>query len=62
MPATKVKQEAQKLIDRLPEDATWEALMRAIYERMQIEGGLRAAEAGNVTDARDIRREFGLDA
>ncbi|WP_251930750.1 hypothetical protein [Salinibacter ruber] len=40
MPATKVKEEAQRLIEKLPDDATWDDLMRRIYVRQAIEAGL----------------------
>jgi hypothetical protein len=58
--ATAFKNEAHRLIDGLPDDATWEALMRAIYERMRVAEGWEAARAGRVRDVSDIRREFGL--
>jgi hypothetical protein len=39
--STKIsKDEAHKLVDQLPADATWDDLMREIYVREAIEKGL----------------------
>ena len=35
-----VKEEARKIIDRMPENATWDDLMHEIYVREAIERGL----------------------
>ena len=35
-----VKEEARKLIDRLPDNATWEDLQYEIYFRQAVEAGL----------------------
>lgn len=37
---TSIKQEAKRLIDRLPEDITWDDLMHEIYVRQSVENGL----------------------
>jgi predicted transcriptional regulator len=55
-----VKDEAHRLIDRLPEEATWDDLMYEIYVRQAIEAGLRDGEAGRVTDHESVRKSFGL--
>lgn len=54
------KQEAHKLIDRLPDTATWDDLVYELAVRRSIERGLADADAGKLTDVRDIRRDFGL--
>ena len=38
------KEEAHRLIDRMPKNATWDDLMREIYVRETIERGLSADE------------------
>ena len=44
------KQEAHKLVDRLPADATWEDLMRQIDVRAAIEKGLEDSRSGKTKD------------
>jgi hypothetical protein len=41
-----IKLEAHRLVEGLPEDATWEDLMNQIYVRQAIESGLADAVAG----------------
>jgi predicted transcriptional regulator len=55
-----VKKEAYRLVEDLPEDATWEDLMYSIYVRQAIEAGIRDAEAGRVVDVDEVRARFGL--
>lgn len=58
----RIKEEAMRLIERLPDDMTWEDLMYEIYVRQSIEAGLADSEAGRVMDVADVRSEFGLDS
>ena len=60
MSDTNVKMEARRLVDQLPEDATWEDLMYQIYVRQAIEAGLADVEAGRTMDVREVRARFGL--
>ena len=60
MQTASVKQEAQELVQDLPDDATWEDLMYRIYVRQAIEAGLRDSEAGRTVDVKDVRAMFGL--
>ncbi len=60
MGTTNIKAEARKLIEKLPDDSTWDDLMREIYVRQAIEAGLADSQAGRTTDVEDVRREFGL--
>ena len=54
------KEEAHRLIDRMPPNATWDDLMREIYVRETIERGLADSEAGRTKDVNAIRAKFGL--
>ncbi len=54
------KQEAHKLIDQLPIDATWDDLMREIYVRAAIEKGLEDSRSGRTKDVSEIRAKYGL--
>lgn len=54
------KDEAHKLIDELPADATREDLMREIYVRQAIEKGLDDSEAGRTRSVSEVRENYGL--
>jgi hypothetical protein len=58
--ATAFKQEAHKLIDELPETATWDDLAERIETIIDIEAGLADSAADRVTENSQVRREFGL--
>ena len=40
------KQEAHRLVDQLPSDASWDDLMYEVYVRQAVEAGLADADAG----------------
>ena len=54
------KEEAHKLIDLMPPQATWDDLMREIYIREAIERGLADSNAGRTKDVQDVRAKYGL--
>ncbi len=60
MQTTSIKQEARRLVDKLPEESTWDDLMHEIYVRQAVEAGLEDSKAGRTTDVRDVRKKFGL--
>ena len=60
MPTPSIKQEAHRLVESLPENATWEDLMYQIYLRQAIEAGLEDSEAGRTVDFKEVRAKFGL--
>jgi len=53
-----VKEEARKLIEELPDQATWDDVMYEFYIKKKIEAGIKAAEAGDIVCHDDVRREF----
>ena len=55
-----IKEEAKRLIEKLPEDMSWDDLMHEIYVRQSIEAGLADSEAGRVTDVAEVRAKFSL--
>ena len=55
-----VKEEARRLLEELPDDATWDDLMYKIYVRQVIEAGLQDSEAGRTIDVKEVRAKFGL--
>ena len=60
MQATNVKEEAYHLLEKLPENATWDDLMYKIYVRQAIEAGLEDSKAGRTIDVKDVRAKFRL--
>jgi predicted transcriptional regulator len=60
VPDTNVKEEARKIIEGLPESATWEDVIYRLYVREAIEAGIADANAGRVVDVSEIRAEYGL--
>lgn len=60
MPAPGVKDEARRLVDQLPDDATWEDLLYQIYVRQSIDAGLDDVRAGRLVSADEVRRRLGL--
>lgn len=55
-----IKEEARRLVDRLPENASWDDLMYEIYVRQAVERGLADSNAGRTTPIREVRPRYGL--
>jgi len=60
MSARVSKEDAHKLIDQLPANATWDDLMHEIYVRETIEKGLEDSNAGRTKDVAELRKKYGL--
>jgi len=55
-----IKQQALNLLEKLPENATWEDLMYEIYVRQTIEAGIEDSKAGRTINVKEVRSKFGL--
>ena len=53
-----IKDEAKKMIDRLPDNATWDDIMYELYVKKKIAGGLKAAEEGRVVSHEDAKKRL----
>jgi hypothetical protein len=62
MAQTTIKEEARLLVERLPEDATWEDLQYEIYFRQAVEAGLKDSREGRTVPLDEGRRRLGLSA
>lgn len=62
MAQTMIKDVAKSLIDKMPDNATWDDLMYEIYVRQAIESGLEDSKAGRTKDVGEIRKKYGLPA
>jgi hypothetical protein len=58
--ASTIKSEARRIVDQLPDSASWEDLIYRLYVRQSIEAGLKDADEGQVQSVEDVRRSFGL--
>ncbi len=62
MQTESIKKQAQRLLNNLPESATWEDLMYHIYVRQAIDAGIKDSDAGRTLDVKEVRKKFGLPA
>jgi len=53
-----VKEELSRLIDRLPDEVTWDDVMYEIYVRQKIEEGLKAADEGRLISHEEVKKRF----
>jgi len=54
------KEQAHKLVDRMPVNATWDDLIYEIYVREMIERGLADSRANRTKDVKEVRTKYGL--
>ena len=52
------KDEALKVIARLPEEASWDEIMYKIYVKRKIEEGLKAADEGRTVSHEQVKELF----
>jgi len=52
------KQEAKKLLDKLPDEATWDDIMYQLYVRQKYERGIEAADRGEGMVHDQVKRLF----
>ena len=60
MRSVKIKEEAHHILEKLPDDATWDDLMYEIYVRQSIEAGLEDSNAGKTIEVSEVRAKFGF--
>ncbi|MCK4475140.1 MAG: hypothetical protein KAU16_00240 [Methanophagales archaeon] len=53
-----VKEEAKKLIDKLPEHATWDDIMYELYVKKKLAVALKAAEEGRVLSHEEVKKRL----
>lgn len=53
-----VRDAAKAILDKLPDDASWEDVQYRLYVRQQIEAGLEDDAAGRLIDTDDMRRRL----
>ena len=55
-----IKEQARRLLETLPDSATWDDLMYRIYVLQAIEAGIKDSDEGKTMDVKEVRRRFGL--
>ena len=60
MTVLNVKQQAQSLIEKLPDNCTWDDIMQQVYVILAVEAGLADSQAGRVKSVEEMRSQFGL--
>jgi predicted transcriptional regulator len=55
---TLVKEEAHRLLETLPDDATWDDVQYAVLFRQSIARGLADSEAGRGKTTEEVRQHF----
>ncbi len=53
-----VKEEAKKLIDKLPDHATWDDIMYELYVKQKLASALNAAEEGRIVSHEEVKKRF----
>ena len=53
-----VIEEAKKLLDTLPDQASWDDIMYEMYVKKKIEEGLKAADEGKLISHEDVKKRF----
>jgi len=57
-PMSIIKKEAKKLIDKLPEQATWDDIMYEFYVKKKLAVALKAAEEGRVISHKEAKKRL----
>jgi hypothetical protein len=60
MSTSTVKEEARRLVDRLPENATWEDVQYEVYVRQAFEAGLKDSREGRTVPLAEACRLLSL--
>jgi hypothetical protein len=55
-----VKEEARRLVEQLPDDATWDDIIYEVYVHQSIEAGLKDCREGRTVPVAEVRRRLGL--
>ena len=55
-----VKEHARRVIENLPEDATWEDVEYAVYVCKKIAAGLADLDAGRTYTTEEVKQRLGL--
>ena len=57
-----IKDVAHRIIDQLPQGATWADLMMEVYIRQRMDEGIRDAEEGRTVSTDELRKNLGISS
>ncbi|MDD2599526.1 MAG: hypothetical protein PHO37_09910 [Kiritimatiellae bacterium] len=57
---TLIKEQAHTLVEKMPDNSTWDDLMHEIYVRSVIEQGMQDSASGRTMDVQEVRAKYGL--
>jgi hypothetical protein len=58
--AGSVKEEMLRIVEQLPDDATWDDVVYQVYVHQSIEAGLKDCQEGRTISVDEVRRRLGL--
>lgn len=53
-----VREEAKRILEKLPDEASWDDIMYGMYVRKKIDDGLNAAEEGRMVSHEEVQKRF----
>jgi len=53
-----IKEEAKKLIDMLPDQATWDDIMYEFYVKKKLANALKAVEEGRIVSHEEVKKRL----
>ena len=62
MQTENIKDQARRLVDDLPDSATWDDVMYRIYVRQAVDAGIKDSDEGRTIGVKEVRKRFGLPA
>ncbi len=57
-----IKEQFRRVLDKLPEDATWDDVFYHIYVQQSIEAGLKDCREGRTLSIPEVRKRLGLQS
>ena len=54
----RVIEEAKKLLDNLPDQASWDDIVYEMYVKKKIDEGLKAADEGKLISHEEVKKRF----
>lgn len=55
-----IKEQAHRLLENLPDNATWDDLIYQIYVRQSVDAGITDSDEGRTMEVKEVRKRFGL--
>lgn len=55
-----IKEQAHRLLENLPDNATWDDLIYQIYVRQSVDAGIIDSDEGRTMEVTGVRKRFGF--